>query len=331
MNDIHLRQIITTTALIAATLGARAADFALKDEPGQHLDILRDGKIVGRYMYAYDKSKRDETYKPFLHVFDAGGQAPITKGPGGEYTHHRGIYIGWMKTTVNGKSYDRWHMKGGEQVHEKFLAQKADAQGASFTSSVRWTGDGPAAILEEERTFTFLPAPAPAYALIEMTSKLKAVAGETKFDGDPEHAGLQFRPANEVDRAQTVYIYPKENAEPHKDRDYSWVGETFTLRGKKYSVVYLNHPANPKDTAISAYRNYGRFGGFFRPTIPKGGELTLRVRFLIVAGEMPVADWIQKASNEFTGLADPAPKVTVKPAEQPSPPKPKPPTPQKTP
>ena len=38
------------------------------------------------------------------------------------------------------------------------------------------------------------------------------------------------------------------------------------LNGKKYSVVFLNHPDNPKGAHISAYRDYGRFGIFPSPT-----------------------------------------------------------------
>ena len=37
-------------------------------------------------------------------MFDAACSAPITKGAGGDFTHHRGIYIGWMKIGVNGKT-----------------------------------------------------------------------------------------------------------------------------------------------------------------------------------------------------------------------------------
>jgi methane monooxygenase PmoA-like len=316
------------TPLLAAVLGglvsiasaAFAADgFTFKDQPGEYLDMLHDGKIVGRYMYSHDVSTPDKrmlNYKPYLHVFDDEGHTPITKGAGGDFTHHRGIYIGWMKIGVNGKTYDRWHMVKGDQVHEKFLAQEADAKRASFTSLVRWTGDTPQdAIIEEERTHTFLLAPAPAYAVLDVTSKLKAVAGETKLGGDPEHAGLQFRPANEVVRQETVYFYPKEKADPHKDLDYPWFGETFSLNGKKYSVVFLNHPDNPKGAHISAYRDYGRFGIFPSPTIPKDGTQTVRARFLIVSGAMPSADVIQKAWNEYAGANEPAPKMSSKPAE----------------
>ena len=332
MNPTRLSRLLPAFLIVSAISihhpQARAADFSLKDTPGDHLDIVSAGKIVGRYMYAHDVSspeRRVETFKPWLHVFDADGAGPITKGPGGEFPHHRGIFIGWNKMTVAGKGYDRWHMKGGDQVHEKFAAQKAGADGASFTSLVRWLGETPETVLiEEERTISFLPPPAAAYALVDVVSRMKAVGGETVLDGDPEHAGLQFRPSNDVSRPDTVYLYPKEKADPHKDRDDPWFGETFTLSGKRYSVVYLNHPANPKDARISAYRNYGRFGAFFKTTIPAGEAATFRTRFVVQTGELPTAEVIQKWRNEYAGASEPVPPTTVKPAEQPKPKAPEP-------
>jgi len=311
---------------------AFAADWSFKETPNTSLDVLHDGKFIARYMTAYDKStpeRLNETYKPYLHIFDAEGTAPITKGMGGEFTHHRGIFEGWVKIGVNGKTYDRWHMKGGEQVHLKFLNQKADTEGASFTSLVKWNGDGDEVILEDERTFTFRPAPAPYYVMLDVTSKIKAVAGDITLDGDPEHSGLQFRPAQEVDRSKTTYIYARENADAHKDVDYPWFGVNYSLNGKSYSVVYLNHPENPKGARISAYRDYGRFGAFYKTSIAKGETLTLKVRFLIAQGEMPSAEAIQKSWNKYTGKSNPTPAFTVKPAEMAKAAQPKPATPEK--
>src|SRR5579883_803660 len=114
--------------LLPGLVGAADTGFALRDKAGQYLDVLLDGKVVARYMYAYDRStpeRLQETYKPYLHVFDAEGKAPITNGgPTGLYPHHRGIFIGWMKIGVDGQTFDRWHMKGGEIVHQKFLNEK---------------------------------------------------------------------------------------------------------------------------------------------------------------------------------------------------------------
>ena len=35
---------------------AEAQGFELKDTPGDHMDVLLDGKVVARYMYAHDTS-----------------------------------------------------------------------------------------------------------------------------------------------------------------------------------------------------------------------------------------------------------------------------------
>ncbi|RYD66797.1 MAG: hypothetical protein EOP84_30965, partial [Verrucomicrobiaceae bacterium] len=284
--------------LLAQPFTSVAADFSFKDKPGESLDVLQDGKLVARYMYGHDVStpqRRDETYKPYLHVFDAAGKETITKGAGGQLPHHRGIFIGWNKLSVAGEVFDRWHMKGGDQVHQKFLDQKTTPNSATFTSQVEWMGkDASKVVLKEDRTFTFLTPPPSTYALIDTSSKLTAVGGETELGGDPEHAGLQFRPSGDIVPTETSFFFPG-NPDLKKDRDLPWYGGTFTIRGQRYSVVYLNHPSNPKDAVTSAYRDYGRFGTFFKDVIPAGGEKTIRARFLVSEGEMPSAEIIQKA------------------------------------
>ena len=300
--------------------------FSLHDDPGQHLDILLDGKIVGRYMYAYDTStsaKREETYKPYLHVFDAAGKAPITKGLGGVFPHHRGIFIGFNKITFQGKHYDRWHMKGGEIVHQKFKEEKAGPDAATFTSLADWNSDpGKAPIMTEARTITFRRAPPPGRLLVDVVSVLSAPNGDVKLEPDPEHSGVQYRAAFELDAAKTIYVFPKLKADARKDVDLPWVGESYTLRDQRYSIVEFNHPENPRGIKYSAYRDYGRFGAFIpTTTIPKGESLTLKFEFLIAEGEMPPAEMIEKCWDEFAGAksATPVPPLTVKKAEAMSP------------
>lgn len=301
-------------AAIALLIPVTSAEFTFENKPDEgRVDVLEDGRILGRYMYAHDPENRHhETYKPYLHLFDAEGEKPVTKGPGGEFTHHRGLFLGWSKIEVGGKSYDRWHMKGGDQVHQEFSDTEAGDDQAGFTSHISWFGDGDDPILEEQRRMTFMEAPKPAYLMVDFHSTVEAVAGDTGLGGDPEHAGLQFRPANEVDRGKTRYLFPKENADPKKDRDYPWVAQTFVLDGKTYQAIYLNHPDNPQDTVFSAYRDYGRFGAFFRDELDEGDELTLQIRLILVAGDRPDADWIQEQHNIYTGKDAPTPEVTEK-------------------
>ncbi len=157
---------------------------------------------------------------------------------------------------------------------------------------------------------------------IDFRTKLTAVNGDITLDGDPEHSGVQFRPANEIATKETVYVFPREGASPHKDLDYPWVGETFVLNGQHHSVVELNHPNNPKKTKWSAYRDYGRFGAFPKAEIKSDQSLVLNYRFLLADGAMPATAEIQKAWDAFADVKTPTavPKTTVLPAEkQPAP------------
>ena len=319
------RQVLNCMAIVVfamAASSAKCADsgFSFADTQGQYLDILMDGRIVARYMYAHDNStpeRRLETYKPYLHVFDAEGKAPITKGAGGLFPHHHGIFIGWNKIAFSGKSYDLWHMPKADMVHQKFLEQKAGPDQATITSLTSWIVETDKTIVEEERTMNVRRGTTPARIIIDFTSKLKAPLGDLNLDGDPEHSGVHYRPANEVVAKETVYVFPREGADSHKDLDYPWVGESYTLAGKRYSVIEMNHPDNPKNTKFSAYRDYGRFGAFFKAPIKSGDTLTVKYRFMVVDGEMPAVDVIQKSWDEFAGVKEPTPlpKLTVKPAE----------------
>jgi hypothetical protein len=319
-----LFSVAAALSLFAArpAVAADAKGFSLDDKPGQYLDILLDGKIVARYMDGHDtstKEKRLETYKPYLHVFDAEGKEPITQGAGGkQFPHHRGIYIGWQQMSVDGKKMNFWEMGSGDIVHEKFSETKADADSATFTSLTKWVPTGSdKPVVEETRTMTFHRAPAPARLIIDFTSTLKATTAEVKLDANAEHGGVQYRPAGDINQSETTYIYPKENADPHKDRDYPWVGETYTLRGKKYSVVEMSSPENPKPIQWSAYRNYGRFGALPKSELKPGQPLTLKFRFVIADGEMLPAEQIEKIYDQYTGATSPSPvpQVTVKKAE----------------
>jgi hypothetical protein len=224
--------------------------------------------------------------------------------------------LGFAKITVDGKTFDRWHMTKGDQV---VTAVKPTDSG--FTASIDWQGataqDKP--ILTEERAFTFTKAAAPFYLGIEMKTALKPDHGEAKIDGDPEHAGAQFRPSEKIDGTKTTYVYPGKDVLIHKVRDLTWVAEVFTIEGKTFTALLLNHPSNPKDTAFSAYRDYGRFGAFPKGVATPEAPFKLHYKWLIAEGDVRDAAAFQQAYNAFAGTGAPTPAVTVMLAEQPKP------------
>ena len=275
----------------AGAAGETAAGFAWKNTEGDHLDLLLDGRPVLRHMYAFDPStpaRALETYKPYTHVFDAEGKAPITKGPGGLYTHHRGIFIGWCRLGYDGaKTNDWWHMKGVNQVHREFTETAAGPQAARLAARIEWVDGEGKAVVKEVRTMTVRRRPSPTIALLDFESALAPARGPITLDGDPEHAGIHFRPANEVDKKATKYVFPAEGADPRKDKDLAWAAEEFKLGEKTYAVQQMSHPDNPKGTVWSAYRDYGRFGAFFKKALQANETLTVRYRFWVLDGPLP--------------------------------------------
>jgi hypothetical protein len=300
----------TWTAALAKDVGDGKDRFAWQDEKGKHLDLLLAGRKVLRVMYAFDTSTKErahETYKVYTHVFDAAGKEVITKGPGGLYTHHRGLFIGWRAIQYDGKKRgDWWHMKGVTQVHRKFADLFAGPVLAGMTAVIHWNdGEGRPVVIEQRRHVVFRQ-PAPAICLVDFRTKLTATRSDVVLDGDPEHAGMQYRPHNDVaDNKSAKYLFPDaaittKNVKAR--RDLPWAAETYTLREKAYAVQHMNHPGNPKGTRTSAYRNYGRFGAFAKVAVGKGEAASLAYRIWVAAGAMPTRETLQARWEAF---ADP--------------------------
>ncbi|MBA7627997.1 hypothetical protein ES703_35467 [subsurface metagenome] len=288
--------------------------FSWKGKNGEYLDLLFNGRKVTCYMYACDTSNPQrifETYKPFLHVFDAEGKNLLTNGPDGigpypkdkiRYPHHRGIFIGWTKLEFAGNTYGFWGMGGGVvQRHGKFLERTTGPVLARSRALIHWSDKDGKPIIAERRQTTVFRQSDPTILLLDFQTKLKAVRGEVFLNGDPEHGGFQYRAHNDVaagdEEVKAAYLFHKDGIDAHKDKDLPWAAMSYGLNGRRYSVEHMNHPDNPKPTIYSAYRDYGRFGAFFKKEIKAGETLTLRYRIWVVEGEMP-----ERQSSKTVGI-----------------------------
>ena len=127
---------LTVCIIVAFSSVVSAAEDTFRwvtNEPGQR-DLMYGDHPVLRYMHAYDDStpeKFHETYKVYHHVFGPRSGKIITKGAGGKYTHHRGLYVGWNKTQTSDGGFDFWHCKNGAHLaHAEFVSESADANHA---------------------------------------------------------------------------------------------------------------------------------------------------------------------------------------------------------
>jgi len=311
--------LILITGLFATALFSTAfADesdhaFSVVDHSGQYTDIIGpNGKPLLRYVYVRDAStkQRDfDTAKVFAHVMAPDGQNTLTNGPGGkDFPHHRGIFIGWNKILHDGKSHDLWHVRDTVQKH---VSLQTGAESKSFngvatgaahiTARIDWVGKDGETLIEETRTHRVISSDA-AYAVIDVTSELTAVAGDLELGGDPEHAGVQFRPAQEVaDNKSAQYTFHADGVDPTKQLDLPWVACTFTIDGADWTVQHINHPSNPTGARWSAYRDYGRFGPFPVIKIGKGETQTLKFRFRVTSGTAPAQEELVQAAADFAG------------------------------
>jgi hypothetical protein len=302
---------------------ATAAEFSWQTDEDRGVAELRYGdQPVLRYMFAYDPSTPErlhETYKVYHHVFGPGTDTPITKGPGGLYTHHRGLFVGWNKTSWDGGQGDFWHCtNGAHQEHVKFVNQQADAEQGSMTSIIDWVAGDGKPVIEETRTVTVHKFPTdsqPGFGWqIDWSTKLESRRGEITLDGDRQHAGFQFRAANVVAEQNSArYLRPagfpdQEDAfevndatDPDKHVDLGWLAMHYEDGGKPYTVGYFEDPSVPKPSRYSE-RPYGRFGAFFKTTISEDQPLTMRDRVLVTTEPAMSRDVWQTRYESF--LAD---------------------------
>lgn len=304
--------------------GFTEAEFSWKDEPGKYLDLTFKTRSIARYVYEpvdeSSKERREETYKPYCHLYQWWSRDQfLTKGPGGKFTHHRGIYYGFSRisyTDAEGEKHekvDTWHCRQAAQEHQEFTALSAGADSASLTSKIDWLGNDGKVFAIEDRTMTF--SLKGSDVVVDFESTLTPTVASLRLDGDPQHAGFQFRAHNSVFETAakaTYYIRPETGAgkpgvtinwsaknDTEQTRDLPWKGMAVRMKDKTYTIAYLDSPSNPKPARYSE-RDYGRFGSYFATDVTAEEPLSVRYRLVVRQGEMTPQE-IETLSTEFTG------------------------------
>jgi hypothetical protein len=247
---------------------------------------------------------REATYKVFHHLYNPAGTQLMTKGPGGLFSHHRGLFYGFFRNTYgDGQQADTWHCKGdAHQSHEGFLAQEAGPVLARQLVAIDWHGTAKKVFANEKREMTVYDVP--GGQMVDFASRLSSTVGKVKLDGDPQHAGFQFRAAQEVAEngdKSTYYLRPDGKGELGETRNWGdgtndskctnlpWNALSCMIGGDRYTVVYLDKPTNPKEARYSE-RSYGRFGSYFEYELDEGKDLVVKYRIWIQDGEMTVEE-----------------------------------------
>jgi hypothetical protein len=285
------------------------------------VDGLEQLEFVGRPLVRYfhkefdpslsqkGKEIANPTIKPYHHLFAPDGKTLVTNSNEGQYPHHRGIFYGFNNISYDGKKADVWHCRTGESTrHEMILASEAKNLFGRQTVQIGWYGQDGKLFANEKRELTVYPFA--TGTLIDFASILTTPLERVRLDGDPQHAGFHFR-ANSVmekNTKETVFIRPEGKGNPGAEKnwdpktkkgpvDLTWDAMSFVLDGKRYTVLYLDHPDNPKE-ARQSERCYGRIGTYFEYDLTKEKPLKVRYRLWFHEGE-PTVEQCEALSQAF--------------------------------
>jgi hypothetical protein len=289
----------------------------------------RDKRVMSFVGAAFDPSQtppgkqalENPTIKPYHHVFDPNtGTHQLTNGPFGRYPHHRGVFYGFNKISYHGQQADTWHCRNGESTvaGDPQLATGGPLFGL-HRFPVTWNGRDGKPFAQELRQLAVFGVPnwTPGNinvdgTVIDFTSELRTtLENGAKLDGDPQHAGFHFRANSEMEKNThlTYFLRPDVRGEPGEERNWHpktkkgpanqpWDAMSFELGHNRFTVLYLDHPNNPKE-ARQSERCYGRIGTYFEYLLTPQKPLVVHYRLWIAHDEVS-KEVCEALSKSFT-------------------------------
>jgi hypothetical protein len=300
--------------------------FAFIEKKGEPTELVYGGvnekrKVLQYFNLPHDPKDHYYTFKPFHNVYDpATGKLLLTNSSAktakdGLYPHHRGLFFGFNKITYGDKqTADIWHGTDGVfSQHDKTLSTEAGEVIGRQRSAISWHGKDGKPFATEEREVTVYAAP--GGTMIDWSTVLSTSLDKVRLEGDPQHAGFHFRAAQEAaknGKENTYYLRPDGKGKIGDTRNWDpkgkdprtlnlpWNACSFLIGGKRYTVLRIDHPDNPKDSRGSE-RDYGRFGDYFEYDLTPGHPLKLKYRVWVQEGEMTVEECSALAAGFVVG------------------------------
>lgn len=287
--------------LLVLTLGACASSPTTVDTKAEAIGdasivATKNGRLAARLVSpVHDAKHHQATSKVFHHVYAPDGRL-LTKGPGGQFGHHRGLFLGWNQLSSGRERYDFWHCNRGEiQQHEGFIDHGEHGLGEDWqVSAINWlTPDGRALIAERR---AIRARELGELTVLDLCSELRAFA-DVRLAGDPQHAGQQFRALQmfaEQNGPKVDYIRPLAAAGKGNDiwTGCEWIAAVLPMPDREVTVLRIEGRDNPLPTTWST-RAYGRFGATFTHRLRKGNVLKLSWTYVIANGRRD-RDWCQR-------------------------------------
>lgn len=253
-------------------------------------DLLLGSQLAARYMHAaYDPARVRATCKVWHELYAPDGRV-ITKGLGGEFEHHRGLFFGFNQTKVEAKSFDFWHCNKGEaQRHMAFASPSQLGVDDSWqVAQIDWTSPDGAAVVHELRGLSAKTIDARTWRF-DFVSELRCDRA-VSLSGDPQHSGCQFRAlAQFAEKGGPKVRYVRPAGVIAHDNDVwthcDWIAAILPLEGEPVTVLRVELPGNPSGAQWST-RDYGRFGATFSHTLQPNMPLRVAYSYVVALGAL---------------------------------------------
>ena len=278
--------------------------------PGRDLTFRDCSPATTFFHKEHDEAHHHDTCKVFHHVRALDGTL-LTKGNGGMFQHHKGLFIGWNRTAWNKRRFDFWHMPKQElQVFRAFLSPKELGMAAGAqVCAIDWIAPEGEVVIAERRGLQLLEQHGDHYVL-HLRNELRAPNGKVRLAGDPQHAGQQFRAPQTFapkDAVKVSYVRPA-GAEDHGNDVWTgcdWIAEIQPHGEQRYTILRVEGRDNRGETTWST-RDYGRFGATRTVDVTKERPLRLDQYYVIAAGARD-ATWCAAQAAKLRRT--PAPKA----------------------
>ena len=292
MSSCHLSKLALTAAL-AASASAQGDAEAARAVLGLDLTFASGAPATMFFHREHDPKRHHDTCKVFHHVRALDGTL-LTKGNGGMFQHHKGLFIGWNRTKWNGQRFDFWHMPKQElQVFRGFLPHDAMnmAEGAQVCA-IEWITPAGEVVIAERRGLQITEQRADSYTL-HLRSELRAPNGKVRLAGDPQHSGQQLRSPQAfapADATKVAYVRP-DDARGHGNdvwTECEWIAAIQRHGADSYTILRVEGAGNRGETKWST-RDYGRFGATRAVDVTAAQPLVLDQYYVIADGARDAA------------------------------------------
>jgi hypothetical protein len=280
--------------LLSLAAACATASHELARGPA-HDDLWIDGRWILREVH--DRAPRgtpplvryhEQILLPGTSVFATRGEGP------GLFPHHRGVFLGWNRVRHDGRSTDFWHLHDGARIVRDDDGVENAGSGFVRTAALAWIDGTGRTVLREHRR-TRVATDGPEVLVLDYDITLATSGGAVELGGDAQHAGFQFRAADEVAEHPdaTITLFSAGSVEvadvPASARgavfaSVRWAAQRYTIAGRRCTVLHCDHPGNPRPTVYGA-RPYGRFGAFPSLRLEPGQPARLRYRLAVLAVE----------------------------------------------